>query len=90
MKKEDWVKHFEGRGYRASVDAPSDMFYRYRDISRHILLISFKLTNIFRELMEAFPNAKVVLTVRRPETWHKSVSSTIHKGVEMQGPNSIG
>ena len=39
MKKEDWVKHFEGRGYRASVDAPSDMFYRYRDISRHIHLI---------------------------------------------------
>ena len=34
--------------------------------------------------MEAFPNAKVVLTVRRPETWHTSVSSTIHKGVKMQ------
>lgn len=34
--------------------------------------------------MEAFPNAKVVLTVRRPETWYTSVSSTIHKGVKMQ------
>ena len=34
--------------------------------------------------MEAFPNAKVVLTVRRPETWHRSVSSTIHKGIQMQ------
>ena len=34
--------------------------------------------------MDAFPNAKVVLTVRRPETWYKSVSSTIHKGVQMQ------
>ena len=29
LKKGDWVKHFEGRGYRASVDAPSAMFYRY-------------------------------------------------------------
>ena len=29
LKKEDWVKHFEGRDYRASVDAPSCMFYRY-------------------------------------------------------------
>ena len=28
LKKGDWVKHFEGRGYRASVDAPSAMFYR--------------------------------------------------------------
>ena len=34
--------------------------------------------------MEAFPDAKVVLTVRRPETWYKSVSSTIYKGVQMQ------
>ena len=42
-----------------------------------------------RELMDAYPNAKVVLTVRRPETWHESVRSTIHKGVEMQGSNSI-
>ena len=28
LKKGDWVKHFEGRVYRASVDAPSAMFYR--------------------------------------------------------------
>ena len=28
VKKEDWVVHFEGRGYRASVDAPSALFYR--------------------------------------------------------------
>lgn len=64
LNKEDWVRHFEGRGYRASVDAPSALFYR--------------------DLMEAFPNAKVVLTVRRPETWYKSVSSTIYKGTQMQ------
>ena len=28
LKRGDWVKHFEGQGYRASVDAHSAMFYR--------------------------------------------------------------
>ena len=27
----------------------------------------------YRELMEAFPEAKVVLTVRDPERWYESV-----------------
>ena len=28
--------------------------------------------------MEVYPNAKVVLTVRDPEAWYKSVKETIH------------
>ena len=33
------------------------------------------------ELMRAFPEAKVILTVRDdPETWHKSVLSSIFEG----------
>ena len=43
---------------------------------------SFKITNFanpsyFRELMEAYPNAKVVLTVRDPVRWYNSVKSSI-------------
>ena len=30
-----------------------------------------------RELMEAFTDAKVVLTTRNPETWYSSVRNTI-------------
>ena len=33
-----------------------------------------------RELMEAFPNAKVILTIRDPEAWYRSVSETIYQG----------
>ena len=32
-----------------------------------------------RELMEAFPEAKVVLSVRNPQTWYKSVHESIFK-----------
>ena len=33
----------------------------------------------FRELLEAFPDAKVILTVREPETWYESVKNSIYK-----------
>ena len=33
-----------------------------------------------REVMEAFPDAKVILTVRDPTSWYKSVKETIYKG----------
>ena len=30
--------------------------------------------------MKAFPEAKLILTIREPETWYESVKSTIYKG----------
>lgn len=35
---------------------------------------------ILSDMIKAFPNAKVILTVRDPDTWYKSVSQTIYKG----------
>jgi hypothetical protein len=29
--------------------------------------------------MEAYPNAKVVLSVRTPEKWHKSVKESVYQ-----------
>ena len=29
--------------------------------------------------MEAFPDAKVILTIREPETWYESVKNSIYK-----------
>lgn len=34
----------------------------------------------YKELMEVFPNAKVILSVRDPKSWYKSVKETIFKG----------
>jgi hypothetical protein len=33
----------------------------------------------YRELLEAFPDAKVLLSVRDPETWYESCSQTIYR-----------
>ena len=32
--------------------------------------------------MKAFPDAKVVLSVRNPETWYQSVKDTVYKSKE--------
>jgi hypothetical protein len=34
----------------------------------------------YKDLMKAYPDAKVLLTVRDPEKWYESVSSTIYQG----------
>ena len=41
--------------------------------------------------MRAYPNAKVILTVRDPESWYKSVKESIYYGYEMQQkfPNNL-
>lgn len=39
----------------------------------------------WRELVEHFPRAKVLLTVRSPQSWYTSFSKTILEGI---GPNS--
>ena len=39
--------------------------------------VDFPISMFYKELMTAFPEAKVVLTVRNPETWHTSVKNSI-------------
>ena len=35
--------------------------------------------SFYRELMDQYPDAKVLLTIRDPETWYDSMSSTIYQ-----------
>ncbi|MDX1528057.1 MAG: sulfotransferase [Gammaproteobacteria bacterium] len=45
----------------------------------------------WRELSEVYPEAKIILTVRTSESWHKSMSNTIFKVLEAStDPESIG
>ncbi|TRY78757.1 hypothetical protein TCAL_09467 [Tigriopus californicus] len=41
--------------------------------------VDYPISRFYRELIEAYPNAKVILTTRDPETWYKSVKGTIYK-----------
>ena len=41
--------------------------------------VDFPSAIFFRELMTAYPDAKVILTVRNPETWYKSLFETAYQ-----------
>lgn len=45
----------------------------------------------WRELSEAYPRAKIILTVRSSQSWHKSISNTIFRVLDVTtDPGSIG
>lgn len=41
----------------------------------------------YRELVQHFPKAKVILTLREPESWYESASKTIFEGLELSAHN---
>ena len=42
--------------------------------------VDFPAAAFYKELMAAFPQAKVILTVREPSTWYDSVKNSIYRG----------
>jgi hypothetical protein len=77
IRPKEWVDMLEGRGFRAGVDYPISLFYRCFGCS-HSWFDSIQTSHFSRELMEAYPKAKVILTVRSPDTWYKSVYDSIY------------
>ncbi len=43
--------------------------------------VDFPISRFYKEFMIAFPEAKVLLSMRSPESWHKSVRNTIYKAM---------
>ena len=43
--------------------------------------VAFPFALYYRELMAAYPEAKVVLTVRDKEAWYESARGTIFRGL---------
>jgi len=43
----------------------------------YVSAVDFPTCCFYRELMEKYPNAKIILTVRSADAWYKSVSDTI-------------
>ena len=40
--------------------------------------LDFPICALYREMMNIYPEAKVILTVRSPESWYKSCMESIH------------
>ena len=50
-----------------------------RFFADHDIAVDWPACSFYGELMEAFPDAPVILTVRDPEPWYESTLSTIYK-----------
>lgn len=48
--------------------------------------VDWPSVHFWRELVHDFPSAKVILTVREPESWYDSISNTIFKALEQPLP----
>lgn len=48
-------------------------------LSRYGVAVDWPACSFYEELMEAFPDAPVILTVRDPQAWYESLRSTIHE-----------
>eukprot|EP01095_Lingulamoeba_sp_RSL-Kostka_P003446 TRINITY_DN14420_c0_g1_i1.p1 TRINITY_DN14420_c0_g1~~TRINITY_DN14420_c0_g1_i1.p1 ORF type:complete len:271 (+),score=60.87 TRINITY_DN14420_c0_g1_i1:38-850(+) len=64
--------------YRKSIGEEIDFSQIFDDYG-YKACVDFPASVYYKELMEKYPNAKVILNVRNPESWHKSCISTIYR-----------
>lgn len=65
--------------WSSAVDGHADWEAIYRGYPS---AVDWPTAGFFRELLQAYPSAKFVLTHRNPETWVESFSATIYKLLE--------
>jgi hypothetical protein len=51
--------------------------------------VDWPTARYWRELADHYPQAKVLLSVRDPEAWYKSVTDTIYHGLTMRMPDNV-
>ena len=68
--------------YRTSLGGPVewDVFDGYRSV------VDWPAAAYWRDIVDRYPSAKVILSVRDPEAWHKSVIDTIYQRLTMVVP----
>jgi Sulfotransferase domain len=51
--------------------------------------VDWPAARYWREIADHYPDAKVLLSVRDPEAWYKSVTDTIYRGLTMRMPDNV-
>ena len=71
--------------HRVAFGGPMDWDLLFRDFQS---TVDWPAARYWRELAAHYPQAKVLLSVRDPEAWYKSMTDTIFRGMTMQIPDS--
>ena len=72
-KRPDFQKWIDAYNGKPDFDA----IFRHPDGGSYVATVDYPACGMYKELMEAYPDAKVLLTVRDPEQWYDSVIDTI-------------
>lgn len=67
-----WVDGMDGK-------MSQERWQQYFQSRNYVTGVDFPLARFYKELMVAFPNAKVVLSTRDPSTWYGSVHGSIYQ-----------
>jgi hypothetical protein len=71
--------------HRLAFGGPMDWDLLFKDFQS---TVDWPAARYWRELAAYYPDAKVLLSVRDPDAWFKSMSDTIFRGMTMRVPDS--
>jgi hypothetical protein len=71
--------------HRRAFGAPIDWDLLFKDFQS---TVDWPAASYWRELADYYPEAKVLLSLRDPESWYKSVTETIYQGMKMRIPEN--
>ncbi len=72
--------------HRLAFGGPMDWDLLFKDFQS---TVDWPAARYWRELADHYPDAKVLLSVRDPEAWYKSVTDTIYRGMTMRMPDNV-
>ncbi len=71
-----------------AIDAPNSTDWEAL-LSGYVSAVDWPSTYFWKELAAFYPEAKVILTERSPESWYKSCKSTIFQAISPEPDNSV-
>lgn len=87
---QDWIDYFETRDCATCCDSPFGLNFEVRCMNQVINSLDFVLLS--QKILSAYPDAKVVLTIRDPLEWRSSMQKTVLHTFKMMDtfPISLG
>ncbi|HEY2106771.1 MAG TPA: sulfotransferase [Candidatus Binataceae bacterium] len=82
LERPDHIEMWHRLAYGGSIDWDL-LFKDYQSA------VDWPAARYWRELADHYPDAKVLLSLRDPESWYKSMSDTIFQGLKVRTPGNL-
>ncbi len=82
IERPDHIEMWHRMAYGGSIDWDL-LFKDFQSV------VDWPAARYWRELAGHYPHAKVLLSLRDPESWYKSVTDTIYQGLKLRIPDDV-